>query len=303
MVYYTACNALLLVNEKVAVNKRYLSAKTKPGSYQLSSQLDLWFKTEFGQKMLDVQRDLIDQKLSQCFGYHLLQMSVSASSQLFSDCRVQRQYRYVTQVSGLRPSEVTAAGAPFQVIQGDYEQLPFDSNSVDVVVLHHVQEFIENPHQLLREIQRIVVPRGNIIIVGFNPWSPLGAYSRVAKYLPNSVWHNRLMSCHRICDWLSLLGFDVTSRQYGFCTPKFVTEKMNMHLMPSLAAVPFGNFYCISAVKQQLNLTPIKPVWKTSRRPFHGLSPVKSKIGGAVNPNKHINKNRSSEVLTESGRK
>lgn len=281
------------------MDKRTLSGQTAPSYDQLSSQLDLWFRTEFGQKMLNVQRDLIDQKLSQCFGYHLLQMSVSESSRLFNDCRVQRQYRYVTQASPLKPSKYGETGMPFPAIQGGYEQLPFDSNSIDVVVLHHVQEFIENPHQLLREIQRVVVPRGHIILVGFNPWSPLGAYSRVAKYLPNSVWHNQLISCHRICDWLSLLGFDVSSKQYGFCTPKIVVEKMNLQLMPSFSRIPFGNFYCISAIKQQLNLTPIKPVWKTSLRPFNGLTPAKSKIGSAVgNTNSEEGKCRR-EVLTK----
>jgi SAM-dependent methyltransferase len=299
MVYHRRRDIRFFVSENVGVNNRILNRQTEPSYDQLSSQLDLWFQTEFGQRMLSVQRDLIDQKLSQCFGYHLLQMSVSASSQLFNDCRVQRQYRYVTHSSQLSPSKKSETGAPFQAIQGGYEQLPFDSNSVDVVVLHHVQEFIENPHQLLREIQRVVVPRGSIILVGFNPWSPLGAYSRMAKYLPNSVWHNQLISCHRICDWLSLLGFDVSTKQYGFCTPKVLAEKMNLQLMPSFASIPLGNFYCISAVKQQLNLTPIRPVWKTSHIPFRGLSPVKSKVGGAVSNATQINKKCRSEGSTE----
>jgi SAM-dependent methyltransferase len=299
MVYHCRGNIPVLLSEAVAVNKRYLSTPIQPHYDQISSQLDLWFSTEFGQKMLSVQRDLIDERLSQCFGYHLLQMSVSESSQLFHDCRVQRQYRYVTNPSQLKRSIKTGEGAPVQVIQGGYEQLPFDSNSIDVVVLHHVQEFIENPHQLLREAQRVVVPRGNIIVVGFNPWSALGAYSRVAKYLPNSVWHNHLISCRRICDWLSLLGFDVSTKQYGFCTPNILKEKMKMRLMPSLASVPFGNFYCISAIKQQLNLTRIKPVWRTNRRAFHGLSPVKSRAGGAVSHAGEVSRNHNAGTSNE----
>ncbi len=274
------------------MDKKTKGWPVKPSYQELSSQLDLWFKTEFGQAMLNVQMGLIDEKLARCFGYHLLQLSVCESSHLFNDCRVQRQYRYITQANtSIQRLELDDSSSS-QTILGGYEELPFDSNSIDVVILHHIQEFIENPHQLLREIQRIVVPRGTIILVGFNPWSPLGAYSRIAKFIPNSVWHNQLISCRRICDWLSLLGFDVSSRQYGFSTPKLLKDKTNLRLMPALDAIPLGNFYCISAIKQQATLSPIKPVWKTGRSRFSGLSPVKSRVGGSlINPHRVLKRN------------
>ena len=38
--------------------------------------------------------------------------------------------------------------------------LPFESQSIDLVVLPHVLEFSDNPHQVLREVERILRPEG-----------------------------------------------------------------------------------------------------------------------------------------------
>ncbi|MCQ4062135.1 class I SAM-dependent methyltransferase, partial [Klebsiella pneumoniae] len=56
----------------------------------------------------------------------------------------------------------------------EFEELPFESQSLDMIVLPHVLEFSEDPHQLLREVERVLMPEGRVVITGFNPMSLWG---------------------------------------------------------------------------------------------------------------------------------
>jgi ubiquinone/menaquinone biosynthesis C-methylase UbiE len=56
----------------------------------------------------------------------------------------------------------------------DFDALPFDSASLDLVVLPHTLELASDPHQTLREVERVLVPEGRVVIVGFNPASLWG---------------------------------------------------------------------------------------------------------------------------------
>lgn len=251
---------------------KWLSWDRNPTLEQLLPLLEHWFRSEAGLKILDTERKIVNENLSSCFGYHLLQISVSESCRLYDDCKVQRQYRY-----HLHKSSVDIDLSQQRVL-GDYEQLPFESDSLDVVILHHIQEYCQNPHQLLREVQRIVVPYGHVIIIGFNPWSAMACSSRFTRFLPKTVWHNKLISSRRISDWLSVLGFEITTSQYGFSTPKIVEEKTDIRFWPLLKNIPCGSIYVISARKQQTTMTPIRPVWKVRSEGFSGLSPAKSTV-------------------------
>ncbi len=246
--------------------------RKRPTTDQLLSMLEQWFYSERGSKLLSCQQRLIDDALSRCFGYHLLQLSVDSRIKLFDECRVQRKYR-------VHPFADNVS------INGNFEQLPFAGESLDVVILHHVQEFAVDPHQMLREIQRVIIPQGHLIVLGFNPWSTIGAYSQLARWLPNSMWHNHQISCRRMKDWLSLLGFETEQVQYGFHSPQIMESSNNPIIDNFLKGWPLGSFYLISAVKHVASITPVKPKWKDKKNGFVGLSPVKPRVSnGKVYP-------------------
>jgi len=50
-------------------------------------------------------------------------------------------------------------------------QLPLASQSVDLVVLPHVLESHDHPHEVLRETERVLMPEGQVVISGFNTGS------------------------------------------------------------------------------------------------------------------------------------
>ena len=74
----------------------------------------------------------------------------------------------------------------------DPRQLPFAANSIDLVVMPHVLEFYDDPHQILREVERILIPEGQIVLTGFN-LIPVGLRRRLRRgpaACPLAAWDN-----------------------------------------------------------------------------------------------------------------
>jgi hypothetical protein len=89
------------------------------------------------------------------------------------------------------------------------------------VVLPHALELARDPHQTLREVERVLVPEGRVVIVGFNPASLWGLRQRAGRvragwagrnqplYLPRA---GEFIGYWRLRDWLRLLGFEGRGR-------------------------------------------------------------------------------------------
>ncbi len=68
----------------------------------------------------------------------------------------------------------------------DLLELPFESQSVDLIVMPHTLEFTADPHGLLREVERVLIPEGRLVIIcGFNSLQPVGHAARSAGRLAN----------------------------------------------------------------------------------------------------------------------
>jgi SAM-dependent methyltransferase len=140
---------------------------------------------------------------------------------------------------------------------------------MDLVLLPHTLDFSVNPQQTLREVERILMPEGHLVISGFNPFSTWGMRRFVSKRCSSSsaLWHAHFLSAWRIKDWLNLLGFEVVnSRMACYKLPvqsatwmqRFdVLDKLGSHCWPML-----GGVYCIVAKKRVLGMRIIKPNWK-----------------------------------------
>jgi SAM-dependent methyltransferase len=136
------------------------------------------------------------------------------------------------------------------------DELPLDSDSIDTVIAHHCMEFAPNPHQVLREIQRVLTPQGQLIVVGFNPYSLLGINTYLRGLSRQSLWHrHQPVSEKRLTDWLHLLGCEVQDiiRLYG--VPPAGGGKLRQWLMRGDAwcqrnNLPLGGLYILHATKQ-----------------------------------------------------
>lgn len=234
--------------------------KHQPSFDALAPALHAWFQTELGRAVLQVEQQLIDRCLSDCFGYHLLQLSVDNDLTFYDECRIQRCFK-----AGSTPPSSASERGKALFVQCEAHELPFESDSLDAVIVHHAMEFAANPHAVLRELYRVTVPEGRIVLVGFNPWSLLGARMLLGRYRSNSIWRNHFLSAARLHDWLELLGFTLQNTDYGFHRPPLQRAGQWPRARERAWARhwPGGGIYAITAVKEVSKFIPLKPLWKS----------------------------------------
>lgn len=102
-------------------------------------------------------------------------------------------------------------------LRADPMYLPLATGSIDLVLLCHVLEFCSDPHQLLREIDRVLKLDGRVLTVGFNPWSLFGMRSLFGHRRP--PWSGHFYSPQRVEDWFALLGLRTQRRETLWLRP------------------------------------------------------------------------------------
>lgn len=154
----------------------------------------------------------------------------------------------------------------------DFAELPFASQSLDLVVLPHVLEFAAEPHQVLREVERVLIPEGQLIVCGFNPASLWGARQVAGRFTgaPFLPLDGEFISPPRLKDWLKLLNMEVNRGHFGCYAPPCTTETwLNRYTFMEKAGNrwwPYlGAVYMVQAIKRIKGMHLIGPVWK--RRP------------------------------------
>ena len=145
-----------------------------------------------------------------------------------------------------------AAKSTLPSVQVVPEKLPFQSRSIDAVVIHHALEQVSDPRTVLREVVRILAPGGRLIVLGFNPWSLLGIRRGFASVLADPIRQLRLVNPIRLFDWLTLLGLELDAPPaYGGLSLFWNRIGRNLLIPPAPSQIPFSGLVVTSAVKQQ----------------------------------------------------
>jgi SAM-dependent methyltransferase len=176
-----------------------------------------------GRYVLQWEQRHLDAAVSDLFGYHALQLGLPEIDAL----RENRMPLRICAADRLLAADDRAGGQCQVAVINRYEELPFATQSIDLVVLPHILEFAAEPHQVLREVDRVLVPEGHLVITGFNPaslWGLRQALTRLgaAPYLPRE---GQFIGLHRIKDWLKLLSFEVNRGRFGCYVPSVRTDK------------------------------------------------------------------------------
>lgn len=221
--------------------------------------LQNWFETPLGRLLAEAERQVLDRYLDRWAGATLLQIGGFGYGQRVLRANTSRQWLVDRDPAGrvdcvLRP-----------------EQLPFQSGTMDIVVLVHSLEFNNNPHRVLREAERVLAPEGYLLVLGFNLLSLWGAaHSIPALQRRGPPWNGHYFTHRRVRDWLTLLDLEMVGVEHHFYRPPINRGRLQERLLPLENWAPrlvpwFGGIYLTVARKHVVRVTPLRPAWR--RRP------------------------------------
>jgi SAM-dependent methyltransferase len=259
--------------------------------------LTQWLQTPAGRYVLEWEQRWLDTAVADLFGFHALQLGVPELDGLRNN-RMPHRWLATDSVRAAEaePADEVALPRCAVALHCDFDALPFDSHSLDLVVLPHGLELARDPHLALREVERVLVPEGRVVVVGFNPTSLWGLRQRLGRlrrriarggeaghlFLPSA---GEFMGYRRLRDWLRLLSFEVEAGRFGCYRPPLLSQKWLARLQWMEQAGDrwwpvFGAVYFVVAVKRVRGMRLV------------GLLPVqrpKAKAAPAVVVNHNLN--------------
>lgn len=215
----------------------------------------------------EVIKKAIEQELApwwqKFFGYHLIKVGALSSEIEIPNCTINHKVN-ISSKYGLAD------------VVGDIDDLPLQEHSVDVCLLSHTLEFSLDPHHVVREANRVLIPNGYLVLTGFNPLSLVGLNRLLPYRRSKTPWNEHFFSPMRVKDWLHLMGFEILADQrclYTSLTGKMSEDNLykKWHHFARSYLPALGSVYVIVAKKRVLPLTPIKPTWQIK----HSFQPVK----------------------------
>lgn len=227
--------------------------------------LAAWWGSPPGRALLLAECELVGEALEDVFGWELLQVGAwGCAGDLLAASRTRRQ-TVIAQPTF--PEGAHIVGRP--------SQLPIASDCMDAILLPHTLEFAADPYAIVREADRALVGEGQLLVLGFRPWSLWGLRARASRNgFPPSL--RRVLSERRLRDWLVLLGYEVVAtRHYLYGAPWSIAalgREGNALRRGLLNPFPAGA-YLLKARKRVYTLTPIRPRFRE-----------KAKLGGLVEP-------------------
>lgn len=229
--------------------------------------LDVWLNTPQGHYVLDWEQAKLDEALADVFGFNALQLGLPERDFLRSNRIPLRQC--------IGPSGTTQ-------LRCEFTQLPIASQSVDLVVLPHVLEFYPDPHQILREVERILIPEGRLFILGFNPFSLWGLRRQLPGRPQGFPWNGQYLSILRLKDWLKLLNFELDRGAFGAYAPPCKSARWlrRWRFMEPAGDRWWGfagSVYMIRAIKRVHGMRLILPAWNKRKLGAKALTPIARK--------------------------
>ena len=209
-----------------------------------------WFNSPLGRYLISLEYKYINPVVIDTFGFYAIQMG-NFDIDFLDQSRIQNKFSLNSNHADLMTSN---------------EALPFDEASVDLLIAPHILEQMVEPYELLKEIHRVLMPEGRLIITGFNPAS-LWGLKRLLSFDIDYPWNTKFISLSKIKEWLPIVGLEMAEGKMGCYVPPIqqvswlkkihAIEKLGDRWWPML-----GGFYFLVIQKRVHGMTTIKPSWK-----------------------------------------
>lgn len=227
--------------------------------YRTLQHWNQWLSQQLmGTVLLNAEQQALAMLMERHFGKHAMLIGVPEQSSLLQNTSIPIHTLL---------SPITAGGVEKYFVEADLDELPIHTGSIDLVILPHTLEFVDNPRQLLNEACRIVKPEGLIIISGFNPYSLWGLFRLFIQNKRSFPKDVNYVHSRDLKNWLRLADFEIEDHvstlfrpplaQMNFFESLNFIEKIGPKLFPVL-----GGVYLVVARAKVIPLTPIKMKWK-----------------------------------------
>jgi SAM-dependent methyltransferase len=206
-----------------------------------------WFDTKNGQRLLNAEEAILSDFLEDKFGYFSLQTHTLGRNLL-----KQTRMNHHIMMEG-----------PDRNIVCSSMHLPFEKDSIDLIISQHQLEKIGNIQALFSEFFRVIIPGGRVVILSFNPFSFAGLRN-LTCFDNFSPWNQKFISLSAAQKILKEVGFTVEEGRMVDYQPLFSDNASDHKLFEDVGArwLPlFGNVYFIVARKDVVGVTPLRPKW------------------------------------------
>ena len=206
-----------------------------------------WFDTKNGQRLLNAEEAILSDFLEDKFGYFSLQTHTLGRNLL-----KQTRMNHHIMMEG-----------PDRNIVCSSMHLPFEKDSIDLIISQHQLEKIGSIQALFSEFFRVIIPGGRVVILSFNPFSFAGLRN-LTCFDNVSPWNQKFISLSAAQKILKEEGFTVEEGRMVDYQPLFSDDASDHKLFEDVGArwLPlFGNVYFIVARKDVVGVTPLRPKW------------------------------------------
>lgn len=226
-------------------------------------KMDHWRYLPHGRYLLDAERKMLQSLLPRYFGYHLLQIGGPEHYDLLESSLINHHVRITDEFS---------PGFAGSSVQSELLSLPFLPNSIDLVVMPHTLDRLENVPALLKSVYDVLIPEGHVIILGYNAislWRLAKLWRGNDALLQRAQFHGAWQVRH----WLNQAGFQIDFHKSVGHRPPVASDALLQHLlflepMGQLLWPNLGAVHVIVARKKVVQLTAIRPCSKAQNLPL-----------------------------------
>jgi SAM-dependent methyltransferase len=240
------------------ISKAYFDGKHRVMPLaEAQASLESWFQTHNGRYLLEREQRALHRVMPEMGAHRMMYLGVTPHQLLTGEFNHLHNFSIGAAAEYPGDSEVVS----------DYDALPLPSETVDTVLLHHALEFSQYPHEVLKEVARVLTPCGHMVLVVLNPISFFGLTKWPARLLSTqAVWRHHSLRHRRLLDWLRLLNFQpIKAVSGGFPMPLLWPRPDNdvgfMERIGQKYGLSWGAFYMVVARKYVA-----KPMLLGSRR-------------------------------------
>lgn len=204
----------------------------------------------------ELMADKLSPHIMQMFGYHALFYGPLGKALCRQELSIKHQI-----VIGQTGKELS--------LKCKYEELPIASDTIDLALLPLTLQESQNPHQILREVERVLIPEGNVVVIGRNPFGRDGLTHTFKNWKNKDQNPLKDISRRRIIDWFGLLGFDIESKINLSVTNDKLQNSKSYPWVKKLGQKfcdLFCGYYIIIGKKKVSTLTPIRPSWRKNKQ-------------------------------------